>query len=61
MNQFEEMIIKLEQEILALKTARPVAANMRAFTNKFEPASNGRYKITYADGDQPIITDFYPS
>lgn len=60
-NTLQERIIRLKQEILALKTAKK--AGLLLQTEKYiVPGfqyATGLHKITYADGVQPIITTDY--
>lgn len=61
MTNLDKKIRELNREILALKTAHPVASNMITFYGSFEfdadyDFKTHIYEITYVDGAQPIMT-----
>lgn len=61
MNNLESKIRGLNREILNLKTAHPLKANMITFYGEYHykhewDNRNHKYEITYVEGDQPIIT-----
>ena len=58
-NTLQIMLAKLEREILALKTAGKASPRIQAYTKVLENAPIGTRTITYADGSQPIISEFY--
>ena len=62
-NTLQARIKKLQQEVLALKTAKKAGLLIISYSYN-ESAFNispGLYKITYEDGNQPIITFDYSS
>lgn len=61
MTNLDKKIRDMNREILALKTAHPVASNMITFYGSFEFSPDydfktHKYEITYVDGSQPIMT-----
>ena len=62
-NTLQERIKRLQQEVLALKTAKKAGLLIKSYsyTDSAFNISPGLYKITYEDGNQPIITFDYSS
>lgn len=68
-NQFIQELARAETEIRALKTAQKIPSLIRGYSFTFTVASDGsgdvygngmyQYVITYGDGDQPILSEFY--
>ena len=61
MDNLEKKIRSMNREILAIKTAQPVVANMITYYGEFEWIGDSdlkthKYEITYVDGTQPIMT-----
>ena len=53
-------LAKLERELLRLKTSAKVAPSFSTYFGSISIDSRLKeFTITYADGPQPIITDFY--
>ena len=59
MDDFASKIKSLEQELTDLKTGKKISSsvNFSLYHAKTLPETHNRFRITYADGDQPIITD----
>lgn len=60
-SNIEQKIRQMNREILRLKTAHPVAANMITYYYEFtfdndSDNQNHQYEISYASGTQPILT-----
>lgn len=62
-NTLQARIKKLQQEVLALKTAKKAGLLVKSYSYNDSAfnISPGLYKITYDDGTQPIITFDYSS
>lgn len=62
-------ITNAERELLALKTAQKIPSLIRGYSYSFTVESDGtgdqylngmyRYNITYGDGSQPVLSEFY--
>lgn len=53
-------ILELEREVRDLKTFQGGLKTVEAFTYTFTPSGvSGRFKITYSDGADAIITQIY--
>lgn len=55
-NDFTEEIKNIENEILALKTASEYVSIRSANYTTTATVQTGLYKITYADGEEPIFS-----
>lgn len=57
--EFISKLKKMEQELTDLKSGKKIstAVKFNMYKNKEFSGLKKVYKITYADGDQPIITD----
>lgn len=62
-NNFAHDLIKLEQEVMALKTSQQLSPRLRCYTYRFTIGStnypNGHGRVTYEDGDNAIVTTIY--
>ena len=60
-NKFDKMMIDIENELLALKTAKKTASPLLSFIFPYQDTTSTtgtHYRITYGDGNQPIFTTF---
>lgn len=55
----QEMIMQAEKDLRDLKTCQGAIKTIGAFTYTFTPTSALPHLITYADGQNAIITDAY--
>lgn len=68
-NRFAIKIAEIDRELLNLKTAQKIPANIKGASYVFNVAMDGQgdvyrngmyqYRITYGDGIQPILSEFY--
>ena len=68
-DQFIKKLAKAEKEIRALKTAKKIPSLIRGFSYSFEVVVDGtgdqyqngmyHYRVTYDDGIQPVLSEFY--
>lgn len=66
MDTLEKKIRELNREVLRLKTSQPLGSSMKSFYSTLTitypgDGKNHEYEITYADGEQPILTNIYSS
>ena len=57
--EFAARIKRLEQELTNLKSGKRIISTVKfnRYYNRTLPETHNAFKITYANGDQPIITD----
>lgn len=55
----EDVISCIERKLLELKTASKVGSNIIANYYSFSATKHQLWEITYANGSQPIITNYY--
>lgn len=68
-NRFAMKIAEMDREVLALKTAQKIPSMIRGASYTFNVVMDGQgdvyrngmyqYRITYADGPQAILSEFY--
>jgi len=59
--KFDELIIEIEKELLALKTTKQTASPLVNFTFFYQDTtsiSGKHYELTFGDGNQPIFVTF---
>ena len=59
--KFDELIIEIERELLALKTAKQTASPLTNFTFIYQDTTSPtgkHYRITFGEGNQPIFVTF---
>lgn len=68
-DEFIRKLADAEMEIRNLKTAQKIPSLIRGYSYTFTVESDGtgdlylngmyRYQVTYADGEQPVLSEFY--
>lgn len=68
-NHFIQELAKAEREIHSLKIAQKIPSLIRGYMQQFDVVVDGsgdqylngmyRYRITYGNGPQPILSEFY--
>ena len=59
--KFDELLMEIEKELLALKTAKQTASPLTNFTFIYQDTTSTtgkHYEITYGAGNQPIFVTF---
>lgn len=60
-NKFDQMMIEIKNELLALKTAKKTASPLLSFIKDYTDTTSttgAHYKLTFGEGNQPIFCTF---
>ena len=60
-NKFDEMMIEIKNELLALKTVKKTASPLVSFVDTYTDTtstSGTHYRLTFGEGNQPILCTF---
>lgn len=60
-NKFDELIIEIKNELLALKTVKKTASPLISFVRTYDDTTSTtgkHYRLTFGEGNQPIFCTF---